>query len=181
MTKVFVLAGTAGTGKSSIGQYLVDHLSEKIGPVEFIEGDTLHPEENVKKMSHGYPLNDDDRWPWLVQVAHESANKARSAPCKVSIVSCSSLKLKYRDLIRSVEPDTQFHFIFLNGTKEDILRRLYQRKGHFMKPDMLDSQFQDLELPKEDEIHCFILQMANKDFIQIDEEAEQYIVKQCDK
>ncbi|CAL9737220.1 hypothetical protein MOSE0_L06370 [Monosporozyma servazzii] len=182
--KVIILAGTAGTGKSTIGDYLLKHYKEKYPHIQFIEGDDLHPPENVAKMSAGHPLNDDDRWEWLKTVAHKSGAKAREGLIDdgdeegVSVVACSSLKLKYRDLIRMTEPNVKFYFLFLYASKETILYRLNQRKGHFMKSNMLESQFADLELPKvSEEKDTFIINMDAQTF----EEIEDHVYSICDR
>lgn len=181
-TKVIILAGTAGTGKSTIGDYLLKHYKEKYSNIQFIEGDDLHPPENVAKMSAGHPLNDDDRWEWLKTVAHKGAEKAKEGMIEtknegVSVVACSSLKLKYRDLIRETEPNVTFYFLFLYASKETILYRLNQRRGHFMKSNMLESQFADLELPNvSQEKDCFIINMDGQTF----EEIEDHVYSICD-
>lgn len=180
--KVIILAGTAGTGKSTIGDYLLKHYKEKYPNIQFIEGDDLHPPENVAKMSAGHPLNDDDRWEWLKTVAHRGGAKAREGIIEgkdegVCVVACSSLKLKYRDLIRTTEPNVKFYFLFLYASKETILYRLNQRKGHFMKANMLESQFADLELPVvSQEKETFIINMDGQTF----EEIEDHVYSICD-
>lgn len=180
--KVIVLAGTAGTGKSSIGCYLLTHFKDKYPDIKFIEGDDLHPKENIIKMCTGHPLNDDDRWEWLKTISHKGAKYAIAGSsgenCQgVSIVACSSLKLKYRNLIRQTEPHVNFYFIFLYASKDIILYRLNQRKGHFMKANMVDSQFADLELPDTtQEKNCFIVNMDGLTF----KEIEQNVVSICD-
>lgn len=182
LPKVIILAGTAGTGKSNIGVYLSKHYENKYSNIKFVEGDNLHPEENIIKMSRGHPLNDDDRWEWLKTVAHRGAEYATKGHAigysqGFSIVACSSLKLKYRDLIRQIEPDVNFYFIFLYASKDTIYSRLRQRKGHFMKVNMLDSQFADLELPDvTKEKNCFIVNMDGLTF----EEIEKKVVSLCD-
>ncbi|CCK68086.1 gluconokinase KNAG_0A04070 [Huiozyma naganishii CBS 8797] len=175
--KVIVLAGTAGTGKSTIAHTLIGVYSGKCSNMKFIEGDDLHPKENVAKMASGTPLNDEDRWGWLQTVAKAGSEEAKQCPSKVSIVACSSLKLKYRDLIRETVPDTDFSFVFLYASKENILKRLYQRSGHFMKSDMADSQFRDLELPLPDEKDCYIVNMDDKTYPEI----EEIVHKVCDE
>ncbi|CCF58438.1 hypothetical protein KAFR_0E02860 [Kazachstania africana CBS 2517] len=172
---VIVLAGTAATGKSTIAARIIRDFKDTLPNLKFIEGDDLHPPANIAKMSAGIPLQDEDRWEWLKDVAHKGSECAK-ANGDVSIVACSSLKKKYRDLIRQTEPETTFYFIFLYASKEEILNRLNQRKGHFMKANMMESQFKDLELPRYlKEPNCKVILLDDKDFPQI----EDIVVETC--
>lgn len=135
-----VLMGVSGCGKTRIGEA----LSQTIG-WPFFDGDDYHPQANIDKMSHGIPLNDDDRQPWL-EVLHKIIREHLDRGEDV-IVSCSALKAKYRKTLRG---DLQnVRFVHLDGSMELIYERLLHRNGHFMKPDMLNSQFADLETPQE--------------------------------
>ncbi|CCH41050.1 Thermosensitive gluconokinase [Wickerhamomyces ciferrii] len=102
-------------------------------------------------MSNNIPLQDEDRWGWLEQISLQSAQAASEVESQVSVVSCSSLKKVYRDLIRSKSSDTKFIFIFLYATKEELIRRTELRPSHYMKSSMVESQFAILELPKPEE------------------------------
>lgn len=113
----------------------------------FVEGDGLHPQANIDKMASGISLTDDDRWDWLVKVSDEGT-KAAERGNGYAVVSCSALKKVYRDRIQESNPETKFVYLFLYGTKELLVKRMEQRQGHYMKSSMLDSQFEDLELPK---------------------------------
>ncbi|QLQ81904.1 hypothetical protein HG537_0G01580 [Torulaspora globosa] len=167
--KVLVLAGTAGTGKSSVAAILLRHYTEDYPGLEFLEGDLLHPETNVVKMREGIPLQDNDRWDWLRQISKQSSESAQKNG--LCIVTCSSLKEKYRELIRTTSPETSFYFLFLYAEKAAILQRLESREGHFMKANMMESQFRDLELPNcAEESHCKILYVDGKSFEQVEEE-----------
>ncbi|KAL3232274.1 Uncharacterized protein RNJ44_04190 [Nakaseomyces bracarensis] len=176
-TRVLVLAGTAGTGKSTVAARLLKEYTAKYPGIKFVEGDDLHPKANVEKMSQGIPLGDDDRWDWLKEVALKSAETAKESGCGLSVVACSSLKKVYRDLIRSTCPDVEYHFIFLYGSQEEILCRLNSRKGHFMKANMMESQFRDLQLPEADEANCFIVNLDKKSFDDIEDEVIAYTCK----
>lgn len=177
VSKVIVIAGTAATGKSSIAKVLTTKLQEsdeKYSKIEFIEGDSLHPPSNVEKMSHGIPLNDEDRWDWLKEVSKLSSESSIKNG-GICIITCSSLKLKYRDLIRETCNETKFYFIFLYGDKDVIKQRMIGRKGHFMKVNMIDSQFNDLELPKPEEENCTIVDVDGKSYNEIDDEVWEVI------
>lgn len=168
-SKVLVIAGTAGTGKSSVAEMLVKHHVKNYPNMEFLEGDALHPASNVQKMSEGIPLQDDDRWDWLRRVATLSSESAQKNG--LCVVTCSSLKKKYRDLIRTTCPESHFYFLFLYGEQAVIVKRLEERKGHFMKSSMMQSQFRDLELPNSaEEPHCLVVNVDGKSFKQVEDE-----------
>lgn len=175
VNKVIVLAGTAGTGKSTVADILLKKHSAKYPDVKFIEGDTLHPPANVGKMSAGIPLTDEDRWGWLEKVANVSSETAKDHG--LCIAACSSLKKKYRDFMREKRPDTVFYFVFLYGTKQEVLGRLEKRSQHFMKANMMESQFKDLELPLEGEPHCCIVHIDGKSFEQVEEDTKEKVSK----
>lgn len=133
-----VVMGVSGSGKSTIA----DRLARKID-WRFEDGDSFHPPANVAKMSAGHPLTDDDRRPWLQAIADEIDRVCRARDHVV--VACSALKRAYRDIL--VHGRTDVRFVFLDGTEEVIAKRLATRKGHFMPPDLLASQFRTLEPP----------------------------------
>lgn len=136
----YVIMGVAGCGKSTIGAA----LSAATG-LNYRDGDDLHPVENVRKMSAGIPLNDDDRAPWLALVGQELARAEDGY-----IVGCSALKRKYRDQIRAAA-DEQIAFLHLSGTRAVITERMAERTGHFMPTSLIDSQFAALEPLEADE------------------------------
>ncbi len=131
--------GVSGCGKSTIGQLLAERLEGS-----FIEGDDLHPAENIRKMSAGIPLEDADRMPWLDRIAREAIRRKQSQPWVV--ISCSALKAAYRERLRQAIPDLRV--IFLRGSREFIGKRMTARTGHFMPAALLDSQFAALEEPR---------------------------------
>lgn len=135
-----IVMGVSGCGKSSMGEALAARLG-----LPYIEGDALHPPANVEKMSHGVPLTDDDRWPWLARVG-----QAVAAPKHGAIGSCSSLKRAYRDLLRR-EAGEGLIFVHLHGSRALLLSRMQNRPGHFMPASLLDSQLATLEVPGADE------------------------------
>jgi len=141
-SEVYVLMGVAGSGKSLIGAALAKALG-----VDFVEGDHYHPPQNVQRMSAGIPLTDEDRAQWLRALALRirEAKNARTG----LVVSCSALKRAYRDVLRAQARDVRF--VFLKGERALIAERLAGRRGHFMPPSLLDSQFAALEEPAPDE------------------------------
>ena len=133
-----IVMGVSGSGKSTIADGLAERLRWT-----FEDGDRFHPASNVAKMSAGHPLTDEDRWPWLQAIADEIDRVCRAG--QHAVIACSALKRAYRDIL--VHGRTDVRMVFLNGTQELIASRLAQRKGHFMPPDLLASQFNTLEPP----------------------------------
>ncbi|MDQ0820797.1 carbohydrate kinase (thermoresistant glucokinase family) [Arthrobacter sp. V4I6] len=130
-----IVMGVSGCGKTTIG----DLVARELG-VRFLDGDSLHPVENVAKMAAGTPLTDEDRWPWLATVGSELA----AAGSDGLVLACSALRRSYRDAIRAQAPDTVF--LHLHGSKEVLGSRLEGRSGHFMPAALLESQLATLEL-----------------------------------
>jgi gluconokinase len=134
-----VVMGVSGCGKTTVGEQLAAALGWS-----FAEGDRYHPQANIDKMAAGIPLTDEDRWPWLNAIADEIARVCDKG--EHVIIACSALKHTYRDVLLRGRDDVRF--VFLKGTKELIAERLAQRKGHFMPPGLLTSQFETLEPPE---------------------------------
>jgi gluconokinase len=137
--QVIVLGGVSGTGKSTIGKVLADHLSWR-----FIEGDDFHPAENIAKMQRNEPLNDADREPWLYRLQDEIRDCLTQGYS--AVLACSALKARYRSIL-CIDPQ-RVHFVFLTGGRDILHQRLSQRTRHFMGPDLLESQLATLELPE---------------------------------
>jgi gluconokinase len=137
-----IVMGVSGSGKSTIAAALAKELSWT-----FEDGDRFHPASNVAKMSAGQPLTDEDRWPWLGAIAEEIDRVCRANGHVV--IACSALKRAYRDALIRGRNDVRI--VFLDGSKALIADRLAYRKGHFMPPGLLDSQFKTLEPPQADE------------------------------
>ena len=136
-----VVMGVSGCGKSTIARALHERLGW-----EFAEGDEYHPAANVAKMASGRPLMDEDRWPWLRTLADWT--RERDERGESTILSCSSLKRSYRDLLREGGPGT--YFVHMHGDKGILLERMESRE-HFMPPTLLESQLDTLELLEPDE------------------------------
>lgn len=137
-----IVMGVSGSGKSTVAGALGQRLGWR-----FEDGDSFHPASNVEKMRAGHPLTDEDRWPWLNAIADEIERVCRGGGH--IIIACSALKHTYRDVLLRGRSDVRF--VFLRGTKELIAERLAQRKGHFMPPGLLKSQFDTLEPPETSE------------------------------
>ena len=137
-----VVMGVSGSGKSTIA----DHLARRLCWA-YEDGDRFHPASNIAKMSAGHPLTDQDRRPWLQAIADEIDRLAASG--ERAVIACSALKLAYRDILVHGREDVRI--IFLDGTQDLIAARLAARKGHFMPPGLLTSQFATLERPAANE------------------------------
>lgn len=137
---VVVLMGVSGSGKSTIGMILAERLGWT-----FVEADDFHPAANVEKMRGGTPLTDDDRRPWLdaLRVRIDDACKRDENV----VLACSALKHAYQEYLERDEPMC-VEYVYLKGSEELIQKRLAARKGHFMNPKLLHSQFEALEPPE---------------------------------
>jgi gluconokinase len=136
---IIVLMGVSGSGKTTIGR----KLSSKLG-WEFIEGDDVHPPANKEKMRRGEPLDDADREPWLAALADMMRERVQAG--RDAVLASSALKHAYRKRLR-VSPEVRF--VYLKATPEQIGKRLEKRRGHFFPPDLLKTQFQALEEPRD--------------------------------
>jgi gluconokinase len=137
MTRAVVIMGVSGCGKSTLGRALAQTLGW-----HFVDGDTLHPPDNVAKMAAGIPLDDADRRPFLERVAHTITEHRRAG----IVVACSALRRSYRDFIRARAGEVMFVLPVLD--REILVARMAQRNDHFMPPSLLDSQLGLLEFPE---------------------------------
>ncbi|MEM7014014.1 MAG: gluconokinase [Verrucomicrobiota bacterium] len=142
MSKIVVIMGVSGCGKSTIGEL----LAERSGGAYF-DGDDFHPPENVEKMRAGIPLKDDDRVGWMKALGDLIIE--RKAADAWTFIACSALRRQFRDGLREVDP--QLRFLFLKGDFDLVHGRLAQREGHYMPSSLLQSQYDALEEPEDDE------------------------------
>jgi gluconokinase len=138
----WVVMGVCGCGKSSIGRLLAARLA-----IPYAEGDDYHTPANVAKMAAGTALTDADRQEWLATL--QAKIGAAAAAGDSLVLSCSSLKRRYRDLFRAADPTLVF--IHLDGPRALIAARMQQRPNHYMPMSLLDSQFAALEPLAQDE------------------------------
>ncbi|MEU4386422.1 gluconokinase [Promicromonospora sp. NPDC023805] len=143
--------GVAGSGKTTVAALLAGRLG-----ASFAEGDDFHSPANVAKMAAGHPLVDDDRWPWLTGIRDWFAKELAAG--RSAVVPCSALRRSYRDLLETAGDNTAgsnktgaVQFVHLTGSYDLLRERIQGRAGHFMKPEMLDSQLAALEPLGDDE------------------------------
>jgi gluconokinase len=138
---IVIIFGVSGAGKTTVGELLACEFGWR-----FIEADDFHPPGNIEKMRSGNPLTDNDRWPWLERLRQqiEQLLSAREN----AVLACSALKRTYRDRLRV---SGEVKFVLLRGDYALVEKQLRSRHGHFMNPELLRSQFADLEEPKPDE------------------------------
>ena len=142
------MMGVSGCGKSTIGR----EISASIPHSVFLDGDDFHQPANIDKMQRGVPLNDDDRMPWLNKICDEVIDRLLRLDSVV--VACSCLKKKYRDVLRrrikngnALNESISVRFVHLVLSKDVAMQRVEKREGHFMKAQMVTSQFEALEHP----------------------------------
>ena len=152
LVRLFILMGVAGCGKSLYGAELADRVN-----AAFIDADEFHLPASIAKMSAGIPLTDDDRWPWLDAVAAQMI-----IPSGLVFISCSALRKRYRTYLAR-QAGMPVHFIYLDADRALIAKRIAARKGHFMPPALIDSQFATLEVPDNKEAASHIDVSADKD------------------
>jgi gluconokinase len=139
---IVILAGVAGSGKSTVGRILAVRLGWL-----FEDSDLLHSSAEIAKMMSGVPLTDADRWPWLETV--RAWMDQQIAAGKSGIMACSALKRSYRDYLRRDRPDVKI--VLIDVDRATLTARLSGRHGHFFPKKLLQSQLADLEMPAPDE------------------------------
>lgn len=138
-----VIMGVSGSGKSTLASLLGETLD-----CPSFEGDSFHSAANVEKMRAGIPLTDEDRWPWLDALGAAIGAAARERG--MAVAACSALKRAYRDRLRdAIGAPTRF--VLLEVGREELVRRLQNRPGHYMPASLIDSQLAILEHPDADE------------------------------
>lgn len=138
---IVIVFGVSGVGKTTVGKLLAREFGW-----HFYEADDFHSRANIDKMRRGIPLTDENRWPWLEslrQLIERCLEAGENA-----VLACSALKRAYRERLCVSD---EVKFVFLRGDYACIEKQLRRRHGHFMSPELLQSQFADLEEPKPDE------------------------------
>jgi gluconokinase len=136
---VIILMGVTSSGKTTVGRFLARALGYR-----FYDADDFHPRANIDKMSRGTPLNDADRQPWL-ETLRDLVRRCLIEKTD-AVLACSALKEAYRPYLLI---DPHVRLVYLKADQDLIRKRLLQRRGHFMNPVLLESQFATLEEPKD--------------------------------
>ena len=138
---LIVIFGVSGVGKTTVGKLLARELGW-----QFLEADEFHTTANIQKMRSGWPLTDEDRWPWLDCLRKQIEQLLAAG--ENAVLACSALKRAYRDRLRVSD---EVKLVFLRGDYALVEKQLRSRREHFMNPDLLQSQFDDLQEPLPDE------------------------------
>jgi len=147
----FIVMGVSGSGKSTVAEAIAK--KHQHDGWKYYDADKFHSPENVKKMSSGVALTDEDRKDWLASMKSALAQWLNpDSPEPVVLLACSALKKIYRDVL--VDGNPNIFVVYLKGSKELILSRLSGRHGHFMPSSLLDSQFATLEDPSENPLEA---------------------------
>ena len=141
-TRHVVVMGVSGSGKTTVATGIAATTG-----FAFAEADEFHPAANVAKMAAGQPLTDEDRWPWLAELARWMTERAEAG--ESTVMACSALRRSYRDVLRSGPPGVDF--VLVDGSAEVIRERMAAREGHYMPVSLLDSQIATLEPLQADE------------------------------
>ncbi len=135
---LIIVMGVSGSGKSTVGNLLAGTLNS-----EFFDADDFHPQENVKKLASGKPLNDADRAGWLERLNEVLLSSRQTG----AVMACSALKERYRDILARGIGKENVVWVYLKGSYDQILERMKARDSHFMPSSLLRSQFDTLEIP----------------------------------
>lgn len=136
MSQSVVFMGVAGAGKSTLAEAVAKRVRGLL-----IEGDDFHPAASRQKMANGQPLTDQDRQGWLDALIAEVARHPGT-----TVMTCSALKRRYRDRLRSALPGIRF--VYLDIDEELTRSRVASRPAHLFPVTLVASQFEALEPPE---------------------------------
>jgi len=140
--RIIVLMGPAGAGKTTVGLALAHSLGWR-----FLDADDFHSPANVEKMRHGIGLTDSDRAPWLAAM-HDALEHTLAGDTSV-VLACSALKEQYRQALTPASAGPRIRFVYLHADAAVLRERLAHRTGHYAGPQLLASQLETLEEPRD--------------------------------
>jgi gluconokinase len=140
--RIIVVMGPAGAGKTTVGKLLAHSLGW-----QFFDADEFHSPENVDRMRRGIPLTDADRAPWL-DAMRNALEQSYAGDVNV-VLACSALKEQYRRVLIPERAIADARFVYLRAPAEVLQARLAHRTGHYAGPELLQSQLETLEEPKD--------------------------------
>lgn len=147
---VLIVAGVSGSGKTTIGREVAVRCR-----ATFVDGDDLHPPENVAKMHAGTPLTEADREPWLDAIRARIVEGTAAGESLVVAASCLE-RVHRRHLLGDSPPD-DVRIAFLDVSFETAHERAEHRRHAFFPESLVRSQFAVLERPDAGEpgVHLF--------------------------
>ncbi|MDG1750556.1 MAG: gluconokinase, GntK/IdnK-type [Thalassotalea sp.] len=170
--ELILVMGVSGTGKSTIAESLAEQLN-----YIYLDADDFHSEQAKRMMADGQPINDEIRQAWITRIllflADEHHNNARF------VLAYSGLKKSQRQRFHDL--DRSLSGIFLYGEKAIIIRRIVDRTGHFFPETLLDSQFEELELPNKNNHENIELIAINQSIESIIKQSIIFLTKQRDR
>jgi len=137
---ITIVMGVSGSGKTTVGKLLAQSLN-----CDFSDADDFHPSANIEKMSRGIPLEDADRFPWLLKL--QAAIDRWLLENKNVVLACSALKASYREML--CRDQQRMKVVYLKCSFQLLAARLTSRENHYMKADLLLSQLDTLEEPED--------------------------------
>ena len=140
--RIIVVMGPAGAGKTTVGIALANSLGWT-----FRDADEFHSAENIERMRRGIGLTDADRAPWLAAIRHALEDAVTHEQSLV--LACSALKEEYRHSLIPTNDSASLRFVYLRADEKLLRERLEHRHGHYAGPELLASQLQTLEEPRE--------------------------------
>lgn len=140
---LIIIMGACGSGKTTLGQALAKKLNW-----QFQDADNYHSDKNKALMKTGIGLQDEDRGPWLENLAKMIIHWQDSE--QSTVLACSALKKSYRAILIEhlrIEARSKVRLIYLKASFALLQKRLADREHEYMNPDLLASQLAILEEP----------------------------------
>ncbi|KIX02564.1 uncharacterized protein Z518_08505 [Rhinocladiella mackenziei CBS 650.93] len=171
-TRLIVLSGPCGVGKSTLASSLAEPLSCPV-----IEGDDIYDTITIAKMGQGTPLTSLDRQIWLDRIKVQILDRTRAKnliqqeqqnstkQAQNIVLTCSALARPHRNALRDILAEVSSSlgsgesirtvFVVLQATEEELIGRVSAREGHNMKVDMVKSQLEAIQQLGVEEVDVF--------------------------